>query len=151
MNGCGTRFPQQCASPWMREGHENTAKMDDLKVNSPTVRKNPCFAYPSSKATRKGVEDPGRYMTKSKGRFFRASCSSTFPERSAARGWFHTVAADGPHILCPAQGGQCHVEFPVVYQGVGRGAGIAKGKLQLERNPGCSEIMVDREGRKNFV
>ncbi len=80
--------PQHSIALMRERDMENVMKNDDLKVNLyrqyERIRKP---AYPVIKSDpEKGVEDLRRYMTK-KGRLS-ISCSSTFPERSAARGWF---------------------------------------------------------------
>lgn len=116
---------------------ENVMKNDDLKVNLyrqyERIRKP---AYPVIKSDpEKGWKTCGVIWTK-KGRLS-ISCSSTFPERSAARGWFiplprWTISLSRSRRTISS----CRV--PAVYQGAGRGAD-RQGELQLERNPAVLE------------
>ena len=81
--------PQHSIALMRERDMENVMKNDDLKVNLyrqyERIRKP---AYPVIKSDpEKGVEDLRRYNGTKKGRLS-ISCSSTFPERSAARGWF---------------------------------------------------------------
>lgn len=77
--------PQHSIALMRERDMENVMKNDDLKVN--LYRQYERIRIRSSKATRKrGWKTCGVIWTK-KGRLS-ISCSSTFPERSAARGWF---------------------------------------------------------------
>ncbi len=139
--------PQHSIALMRERDMENVMKNDDLKVNLyrqyERIRKP---AYPVIKSDpEKGWKTCGVIWTK-KGRLS-ISCSSTFPERSAARGGSYRCR-DGLY-LCPAQGGQYrHAEF-LQFTKVLEEELIAKGNCNL-KGIRLFWNMVDRRGRKNL-
>ena len=141
-------YPQHSIALMRERDMENVMKNDDLKVNLyrqyERIRKP---AYPVIKSDpEKGVEDLRRYMDE-KGRLS-ISCSSTSPERSAARGWFIPVAAMD-YIFVPLKADNIVMQSSLQFTKVLEEELIAKGNCNL-KGIRLFWNMVDRRGRKNL-
>ena len=141
--------PQHSIALMRERDMENVMKNDDLKVGlyrqHERIRKP---AYPVIKSDpEKAVEDLRRYTVDEKGRLS-ISCFSTFPERSAARGWSHTVAAMD-YIFVPLKADNIVMQSSLQFTKVLEEELIAKGNCNL-KGIRLFWNMVDRRGRKNL-